>query len=314
MSAYGGIPELAVETNERKPRSIPKIVVGVAAAVLVAVGIVAIVQGSSGSSGSSADTTATSTDSTTELYTAAGFKVTTYYKCINPTCTDSWCDANCNHRPVYCPASFCKKVTVDTPVPAPPPAPTTGCVEYGNGYCASGFLTGGPRDAGQKTLETCEAECLADSTCAYFSFEPTSAICSLYSDADCTTRYCGKGVAANNCGSDTSYVTYKCGKTVVTPAPTPAATPAPPTPAPPSSACPNNGILGTSWFNTAGVQENSAVALICCPAECGNCAGAGCGKETGGPKDCCAQDVMPQQKKCSDSAPPCILEDAPAGN
>jgi len=218
MSAYGGIPELAVETNERKPRSIPKIVMGIAAAVLVAVGIIAIVNGSS------ADTTATSTDSTTELYTAAGFQVTTYYKCINPTCTDSWCDANCNHRPVYCPASFCKKVTVRTPVPAPPPPPPP--------------------------------------------------------------------VAAP------------------TPAPTPAPTDAP-TPAPPSSACPNNGILGTSWYNSAGVQETSAVALICCPAECGNCAGDGCAKWTGGPDNCCAQKVMPQKKSCSDSAPPCILEAVP---
>ena len=42
--------------------------------------------------------------------TLAGFAVTKKYKCIASTCTDTWCDANCNHDPKYCPASFCREV------------------------------------------------------------------------------------------------------------------------------------------------------------------------------------------------------------
>merc|ERR1711981_618160 len=56
-----------------------------------------------------------------ELYTLAGFKVKTYYKCIFPTCTDFWCNANCNHKPSYCPASFCQKKTTKIRVPTPDP-------------------------------------------------------------------------------------------------------------------------------------------------------------------------------------------------
>ena len=40
------------------------------------------------------------------------FKVTNQYKCVASaaasTCTDTWCNANCNHRPSYCPASWCE--------------------------------------------------------------------------------------------------------------------------------------------------------------------------------------------------------------
>merc|ERR1711939_659538 len=57
----------------------------------------------------------------TALYTLAGFEVKVFYKCIFPTCTDFWCNANCNHRPAYCPASFCKKIVQKIPKPAPPP-------------------------------------------------------------------------------------------------------------------------------------------------------------------------------------------------
>ena len=47
--------------------------------------------------------------------TLAGFAVTKKYKCIASTCTDTWCDANCNHDPKYCPASFCREVAASTP-------------------------------------------------------------------------------------------------------------------------------------------------------------------------------------------------------
>merc|ERR1712216_137828 len=57
----------------------------------------------------------------TEDYTLAGFKVVKYYKCIFPTCTDFWCNANCNHKPRYCPKSFCREHTKRVPVPTPPP-------------------------------------------------------------------------------------------------------------------------------------------------------------------------------------------------
>merc|ERR1719271_264740 len=57
----------------------------------------------------------------TSMYTLAGFKITTTYKCIFPTCTDSWCNANCNHKPSYCPASFCRRVETKIPVPTAPP-------------------------------------------------------------------------------------------------------------------------------------------------------------------------------------------------
>merc|ERR1719453_2190123 len=61
----------------------------------------------------------------TELagYTLAGFKVVTRYKCIFPTCTDFWCDANCNHKPSFCPATFCRKTVTRIPLPRPPPPP-----------------------------------------------------------------------------------------------------------------------------------------------------------------------------------------------
>merc|ERR1711981_167256 len=57
----------------------------------------------------------------TQMATLAGFKVKKHYKCIASTCTDSWCDANCNHVPKYCPANFCKAEQKKIPVPTPPP-------------------------------------------------------------------------------------------------------------------------------------------------------------------------------------------------
>jgi hypothetical protein len=81
-------------------------------------------------SGDTIDTN-TSTEDTTDLYTLAGFRVVTSYKCIFPTCTDFWCNANCNHHPKYCPASFCKKVTTRIAIPtrAPTATPTEAMTE-----------------------------------------------------------------------------------------------------------------------------------------------------------------------------------------
>jgi len=66
----------------------------------------------------------------------AGFEVKARYKCIFATCTDFWCDANCNHVPKYCPASFCKMIEKTEPQPPPveesinhPGEPDNMCVE-----------------------------------------------------------------------------------------------------------------------------------------------------------------------------------------
>jgi hypothetical protein len=154
------------------------------------------------------------TDSSTELYTAAGFEVVTYYKCIFPTCTDAWCNANCNHHPKYCPPSFCRLTSKQVPVapqPTPPPAPTP---------------------------------------------EPTAG----------------------------------------------------------PATCPTGSILGTSWYTTAAEKSHTPVALICCPEECGTCAGVACGSRPGGSTNCCAQGVMPKNEACSSTgAGPCVLTtDMPA--
>ena len=91
-----------------------------------------------------------------QLYTLAGFKVVAYYKCINPTCTDMWCNANCNHKPSFCPQSFCKKVVSKVPVPtAQPTAPPTGASLNGTPSCAA---------VGKADLcsTTCESTCRGD--------------------------------------------------------------------------------------------------------------------------------------------------------
>jgi len=108
---------------ESQPRSIPKtLLAALGGGLLILVGVVAL-YGSS----PAAETTSPAAD--TSLYTLAGFKVVTTYKCIFPTCTDFWCNANCNHHPSYCPASFCKKEVTKIPVPTPPPTePPTSAV------------------------------------------------------------------------------------------------------------------------------------------------------------------------------------------
>jgi len=41
---------------------------------------------------------------------------------ISPLATDTWCNANCNHNPSFCPANICKCS------PGPPPPPPKGHV------------------------------------------------------------------------------------------------------------------------------------------------------------------------------------------
>merc|ERR1719502_2515579 len=116
---YDTLPTVAASAGTQAPtRTLPRTVVLASGAALIALGLLAAAFHGSATA---------PTDSSTELYTAAGFEVVKYYKCIFPTCTDAWCNANCNHHPKYCPPSFCrleeKKVPV-APAPTPPPAPT----------------------------------------------------------------------------------------------------------------------------------------------------------------------------------------------
>merc|ERR1711934_415129 len=61
------------------------------------------------------------------------------FKCIDRwrRCTDQWCKVNCNHKPAYCPRSYCRAAAVAPPVtPAPaPPAPANN-----DPKCVSGLI------------------------------------------------------------------------------------------------------------------------------------------------------------------------------
>ena len=101
-----------------QPRVLSRPILAGITTLLVIVGVVALVsQNSTAPTDSAVDT---------EAYTLAGFKVVKQYKCIFPTCTDFWCNANCNHKPSYCPASFCQGYTTKVAVPthAPTESPT----------------------------------------------------------------------------------------------------------------------------------------------------------------------------------------------
>ena len=103
--------------------------------------------------------------------TLAGFTVKKHYKCIASTCTDTWCDANCNHVPVYCPASFCRVAA-----PAPPPGPPT----WGDDYISGPGL---PYDANNEqlpvyahaedTAAACVESCTENSWCVAVSWRST---------------------------------------------------------------------------------------------------------------------------------------------
>jgi len=100
-----------------RENALPKRIATALASVLVVVGTFAALSGSWGP----ADPT--QNVATSDLATIAGFKVKMRYKCIDrwKRCTDFWCDANCNHVPKYCPASYCRGSPVPTPAPRPPP-------------------------------------------------------------------------------------------------------------------------------------------------------------------------------------------------
>lgn len=104
------------------PPSVPKRVVAIASGCLVVLGVFMAVSGdfSSSSSAYSAPSTELAV-ATTDLAMIAGFPVKARYTCIDKwkRCTNFWCDANCNHVPKYCPASFCRVIR---PPPSPPPA------------------------------------------------------------------------------------------------------------------------------------------------------------------------------------------------
>jgi len=85
----------------------------------------------------------------------------------------------------------------------------------------------------------------------------------------------------------------------------------PPAPKPnPLEKCPDDTILGTSFFNEAGVNVHKAYKLVCCPAGCEDCAGKGCAKRPGGAKDCCGKTITAAGSKCGSA--PCVLGDPPA--
>lgn len=49
----------------------------------------------------------------------------------------------------------------------------------------------------------------------------------------------------------------------------------------------------------------------CCPLECGECAGAGCGSRPGGAENCCSGAIQDSARLCSEVGPPCIIGDLP---
>merc|ERR1719387_3398953 len=51
------------------------------------------------------------------------------YKCVDrwKRCTDFWCNANCNHKPRFCPPSYCRGIAAPVPPPAPKPAVIEKC-------------------------------------------------------------------------------------------------------------------------------------------------------------------------------------------
>lgn len=196
-------------------------------------------------------------------------------------------------------------ITTKVPLPAPPkkvtckPTETATVLGYTEvtssaGFCASGFYSKGVAGSVTKTkancasVTDCASICNQEDSCEAFSWS-TDLTCSRYKSG-CTSLV-----------SSCSYTTYKRNPP---PPPTP---PIPPSPN--AQVCPTGTLLGTSWFTTAGEQSTAPTSLICCPAECGACAGSGCGARPGGPDDCCAKKISPANKPCSSNAAPCILTD-----
>merc|ERR1711966_488151 len=192
-----------------------------------------------------------------ELYTLAGFEVKVYYKCIFPTCTDMWCNANCNHHPKFCPANMCKKMTKKIPKPATTVAPT-------------------PLPTAQPTIAKVDVLCgLAND------------VASACAPGGRWYGKCGEkpGDAEHTYAEGQEVCNYKPHQPI------------------PKLTCPNDGIQGNSWFNTKVEMVGSLYSLVCCPKECGSCAGHACGDRPGGKDNCCAQGIMPTKKMCTTNEP-----------
>jgi len=63
-------------------------------------------------------------------------------------------------------------------------------------------------------------------------------------------------------------------------------------------------FLAGGDLELAGIKGENDNGVVCCPPECGQCGGAGCGKADGGNKACCINGVLQNQ-------PHCYVEDAP---
>jgi endoglucanase len=74
----------------------------------------------------------------------------------------------------------------------------------------------------------------------------------------------------------------------------------------------------TCWASTTSTKPSdditcstgklNAAATICCSSGCKQCGGLGCGTvANGGSTNCCASGIVPSQKYCESSLPPCIM-------
>merc|ERR1711998_369601 len=228
---------MQIETERSTPTVARPVLAVLAGVLLVTIGFVAIVGPGQNDGGSAAEA---------ELYTLAGFRVTTSYKCIFPTCTDFWCDANCNHEPVYCPASFCKKVVTRVrvaPPPAPPPPPVTAA--------PTPLPTAAPtcKAVAQTTpdMSECHPTCILGKAAAKANGGTAGSVAS----DQCTNCFCA------GCSSD--LFTANCGGVAPTVA---ACTP------PVSSCCPSTCMGGE--FNIRPQMCTNCECAGCLPALFGN--------------------------------------------
>merc|ERR1711934_1321581 len=88
------------------------------------------------------------------------------FKCIDRwrRCTDQWCKVNCNHKPAYCPRSYCRAAAVAPPVPPkpPPPPPSNNdpkCIEGLTGVYYSSATARGDAESVKGNAVCCPASC-----------------------------------------------------------------------------------------------------------------------------------------------------------
>ena len=82
------------------------------------------------------------------------------YKCIDrwKRCTDAWCNTNCNHKPRFCPPSYCRGIAAPVPPPAPKPAVIEKCPD-GTVLGTSFFNEAGENIHRAYKLVCCPASC-----------------------------------------------------------------------------------------------------------------------------------------------------------